>query len=506
MPSPATSSLGTSSQATVESPWTGELAPDRRYRLLIDGDFVDAQSGETFACEYPYNGEKWGAAPLGAAADVDRAVRSAHDAFEGTWGHTRPVKRANLLRRLADLVLEDAEVLGKLQVHENGKLLKEMGYTGHALAGLAEFMAGLAESTHGYTSQSNLPNTVSYTVREPIGVVGAITPWNTPLTLLAWKLFPALAAGNTVVIKPSEVTPLSTLRLGELCMRAGFPPGTVNVVTGYGPTGAALVEHPLVDKIAFTGATATGQAIARAAAARNARVTLELGGKSPNIVFEDADLDKAIDGIIAGIFSASGQTCLAGSRILVQDSIGEDFFSELARRVNSMRLGDPLAKSTDIAPVASRAQLKKVLDYLDIAKSEGAHALTGGERASGDGLTDGFFVRPTLFTEVKNNFRIAREEVFGPIGTILRFSGEDDAARIANDSPFGLAAAVWTENIRRAHRMVPRLRAGTVWVNNYRIGEYTRPFGGYKQSGIGREQGIDALAAYTETKSVFITL
>jgi acyl-CoA reductase-like NAD-dependent aldehyde dehydrogenase len=495
-----------SSVATeAESPWTGELSPDRKYRLLIDGQFVDSQDGRTFQCEYPYSGVKWGAAPLAGAADVDRAVQAAHRAFEGGWGRTRPVERANLLRRLADLLIEDAEALGLLQVHENGKLLSEMRTAGPNLAGQARFMAGLAETTTGYTSQSNVLNTTSYTVREPIGVVAAITPWNSPLALLGWKLFPALAAGNTVVVKPSEVTPLSTLRLGELCMRAGMPPGVVNVVTGYGDIGAALVEHPLVDKIAFTGATATGQAIARAAASRNARLTLELGGKSPNIVFDDADLDRAIDGIIAGIFSASGQTCLAGSRILVQETIGEDFFQELARRVRRMRLGDPLDGATEIAPVASRAHLQKVLGYLEIAKAEGAEALTGGERATGGDLTHGFFVKPTLFTGVQNDFRIAREEVFGPIGAIIRFKDEDDAIRIANDTPFGLAAAVWTENIRRGHRMIPRIRAGTIWLNNYRIGEYTRPFGGFKQSGIGREVGIDALEGYTEMKSVFIS-
>lgn len=494
----------TTTDTATASPWQGELDPDRSYRLLIDGEFVDSADGQNFACEYPFTGERWGAAPLATAKDVDRAVRAAHRVFEGGWARTRPVERATLLRRLADLILADADVLGPLQVHENGKLLAEMGHTGLALAGLAEFMAGLAETSVGYTSPSNLPNMTSYTLREPIGVVGAITPWNSPLSLLAWKLFPALAAGNTVVIKPSEVTPLSTLRLGELCTKAGFPPGVVNVVTGFGATGAALVEHPLVDKIAFTGATGTGQAIARVAAARNARVSLELGGKSPNIVFADADLDRAIDGVIAGIFSASGQTCLAGSRILVQEGIGEDFFAELARRVEAMRIGDPMDRTTQISPLASRAHLSKVLSYLDVGREDGATVLTGGERPSGPGLEDGFFVRPTLFTDVDNTARIAREEVFGPIGTILRFTNEDDAVRIANDTPFGLAAAVWTENVRRAHRMIPRLRAGTVWVNAYRLGEYTRPFGGFKQSGIGREQGIDALDGYTELKSVFI--
>jgi aldehyde dehydrogenase (NAD+) len=324
--------------------------------------------------------------------------------------------------------------------------------------------------------------------------------------MAVWKVAPALAAGNTVVIKPSEVTPLSTLRLGELCMRAGFPPGVVNVVTGYGPTGAALAEHPLVDKIAFTGSTATGQLIARAAAARNARVSLELGGKSPNIIFGDADLDAAVDGVIKGIFSASGQTCMAGSRILVQDTIGDDFFAELAHRVSVLRLGDPLDAATQISPLASRAQLAKVVSYLDIARGEGAQVLAGGGRPSEAALADGFFVEPTIFTGVSNGNRIAQEEVFGPVGAVIRFSDEDEAVRIANGTRYGLAAAVWTQSLKRGHRMIPRLRAGTVWLNDYRVLENTRPFGGYKQSGLGRELGLDALDAYTEQKSVFISL
>jgi aldehyde dehydrogenase (NAD+) len=489
-------------------PWTGELDPARPYRMLIDGQLVDGETGETFECEYPYTGEAWGAVPIASAGDVDRAVRAAHRAFlDDGWAYTRPAERAALIRRLGELLAADSEVLGLLQVHENGKLLSEMGRTGTHLAGFAHFMAGLAESTHGHTGQSNLPNMVSYTLREPIGVVAAITPWNSPLGLLAWKLFPALAAGNTIVIKPSEVTPNSTLRLGELCLEAGFPPGVVNVVTGFGtPTGSALVEHALVDKIAFTGSTTTGTAIGQIAARRNARVSLELGGKSPNIVFDDADLDAAVGGVIAGIFSASGQSCMAGSRILVQSSIGDDFFDALRDRVEALRLGDPLDSATQISPVASRAQLAKVLGYIDIAKEAGATTLTGGRRPTADGLADGFFVEPTIFTGVANQDRVAREEIFGPVGAVLRFDDEADAIRIANDTPYGLAAAVWTENLRRAHRVIPRLRAGTVWANTYRVGEYTRPFGGFKQSGLGREQGIDALHGYTEEKSVFIDL
>jgi acyl-CoA reductase-like NAD-dependent aldehyde dehydrogenase len=493
--------------AAIADPWRGELSPARRYRMLVDGEFVDGESGESFSCEYPFTGEAWGSVPIATAADVDRAVRAARRAFEDGWAQSKPKERAALLRRLAALIAADAEILALLQVHENGKLLSEMGGVVPYVAELTEFMAGLAEIVHGYTSQSNLDRMVSYTLREPVGVVAAITPWNSPLLLLAYKMMPALAAGNTVVIKPSEVTPNSTLRLGELCAQAGFPSGVVNVVTGFGePTGRALVEHPLVAQIAFTGSTRTGQAIAQTAAARSARVSLELGGKSPNIVFDDADIDAAVDGVIAGIFSAGGQSCIAGSRILVQESVGQEFFTELANRTAAMRLGDPLDASTQVPPMASRAQLEKVLGYLSLAATDGATALVGGSRPTAAELSRGFFVQPTILTGVSNDDRVAREEIFGPVGAVITFTDEDDAVRLANDTDFGLGGAIWTESIRRAHRLIPRITAGTIWVNTYRAVEYRRPFGGFKQSGVGRELGIDALTEYTENKSVFINV
>ena len=490
--------------AVAQNPWLGELSPSRQYRMLIDGEFVEGESGDTFECQYPFDGESWGHVPLATAGDVNRAVGAAARAFSG-WSRAAPRERRALLHRLANLVDADADTLAMLQVHENGKLLTEMRPVVSYIAELTQFMAGLAETVHGSTSQSNLADMVSYTVREPLGVVAAITPWNSPLLLLAYKLMPALAAGNTVVVKPSEITPNSTLRLGELCAEAGFPPGVVNIVTGPAdPTGSALVRHPLVAHIAFTGSTRTGQAIAQVAAARSARVSLELGGKSPNIVFSDADLDRAVDGVITGIFGAAGQSCTAGSRILVQESISDEFLARLCEKAGLLRLGDPLDPATQVPPLASQAQLAKVLGYLDIARDDGAAAAVGGRRPTEPRLRAGFFVEPTVLTGSSNDDRIAREEVFGPVGAFMTFEDEAAAISLANDTDFGLGGAIWTESVRRAHRLIPQIAAGTVWVNTYRALEYRRPFGGFKQSGIGRELGADALDEYTQTKSVFI--
>ena len=475
---------------------------DREFRMLIDGEWTPAESGETFSCVDPYLEEAWGRVPLAGPADVDRAVRAARRAFdEDGWPRTSAASRAALLRRLASLLEANADALARRQVRENGKLITEMRPGVDVVAADCYFFAGLAETLHGVTVPVGPPNFVGYTLREPIGVVAAITPWNTPLGLLGWKLFPALAAGNTVVVKPSEVTPTSTLALAELVVEAGFPPGIVNVVTGYGDsTGTALVGHPGVDKIAFTGSTGTGRAIARIAAERNARVSLELGGKSPNVVFADADLGNAVNGIMAGVFAATGQTCMAGSRVLIEDGVYDEVAELLVRRGALIRAGDPLDPATQLGPLASRAQLDKVLAYIELGKADGNRLLGGGRRP----YRRGFFVEPTVFGDVDNATRIAREEIFGPVVCLIRFRDEDEALRLANDTQFGLAAGVWTENVRRAHRMVGRLRAGTVWVNNYRVVGHGLPFGGFKQSGLGREMGIDALHAYTEVKSVWI--
>ena len=475
---------------------------EREFRMLIGGAWVGSESGETFRCVDPYTELAWGRVPVAGSAEVNRAVDAARRAFDtGGWPQTTASVRAALLHRLADLIDEHADALAQRQVRENGKLLTEMRAGATVFSGDCRFFAGLAETLTGATVPLSQPNFVGYTLREPLGVVAAITPWNTPLNLLGWKLFPALAAGNTVVVKPSEITPTSTLQLGELIVEAGFPPGVVNIVTGPGePTGAALVGHPGVDKIAFTGSTATGRAIAHAAAERNARVSLELGGKSPQLIFADADVGNAVNGIMAGVFAATGQTCMAGSRVLIQEEAYDQVAELLISRAGMIVMGDPFDPATQLAPVASRAQLERVLGYIDHGRDEGMSLLAGGGRPE----RRGYFVEPTVFGDVDNACRLAREEIFGPVVCLMRFRDEEHAIAIANDTPYGLAAGVWTESVGRAHRLVGRLRAGTVWVNNYRVLGRGLPFGGFKQSGLGRELGVEALHGYTESKSVWI--
>ncbi|QYX76611.1 aldehyde dehydrogenase [Streptomyces akebiae] len=479
--------------------------PIESFSILIDGQWRASADGSTFRCTSPFNGEDWAEVPTATTADVDAAVAAARRAFEeGPWSSSTPLARAGLLRRLGDLITQSATELATVQVRENGKLIREVADQAKALANHCYFFAGVAESPIGETLATSVPNMQAFTMREPIGVVALITPWNSPLMLLMAKLAPALAAGCTVVVKPSEVTPVSTLVFARLIKEAGFPDGVVNVVTGAGETGATLVAHPGVDKISFTGSTSVGKQIAAKAAARLARVSLELGGKSPNIVFPDADLDNAVNGVMAGIFAATGQTCMAGSRVLVHDDIYDDFAKALATRASQIRLGDPSDPASEMGTVACRAQYDKVLRYIDIAKAEGAVLAAGGKRPDDPALEKGLFVEPTVFTEVTNDMRIAREEVFGPVASLIRFRDEDDAVRIANDTSFGLAAGVWTRDIALAHRMIRRLRAGTVWINNYRKVNYVAPFGGFKESGIGRENGIHAVNEYTEVKSAWI--
>jgi aldehyde dehydrogenase (NAD+) len=484
-----------------------QTQPLETYKMYIDGKWVDSASGNHFESDNPYTGRPWALIPKGNAEDVDRAVRAAHRAFtSGDWPKLTASQRGALLRKLGDAIAEQAEHLAQIEVLDNGKLIAEMGAQLKYVPQWYYYFGGLADKIEGAVIPIDKPGNLNYTRYEPLGVVGAIVPWNSPLLLTAWKLAPALAAGNTVVIKPSEFTSASTLEFMKLIEKVGFPPGVVNVVTGFGPdVGTPLVEHPLVRKIAFTGSDKTGQLIYETAARGLKRVSLELGGKSPNIVFDDALMDNAVKGVISGIFAATGQTCIAGSRLLVQQSIHDEFVDKLVAFAKTAKMGDPLSLDTQVGPVTNKPQYQKVLDYIAIAKKEGAQTLLGGEKATRPECGDGWFVEPTIFGGVKNSMRIAQEEVFGPVLSVIPFKDEEEAVTIGNDIVFGLAAGVWTQDIRRAITMADRLQAGTVWVNTYRAVSYMSPFGGYKRSGLGRENGQDAIWEYLQTKSVWIS-
>jgi len=478
-----------------------------KFQMYIAGESVDPASGEWFESYNPYTGVPWALFPRGNADDADRAVSAAKAAFQSPeWRGMTATQRGHLLRKLGDLVAENAERLAEIEVQDNGKLLAEMGMQLKYTPQWYYYFGGLADKIEGEVIPVDKPETFNFTRHEPLGVVVCIIPWNSPLMLAAWKLAPALAAGNTVILKPSEFTSASTLEFVKLVEQAGFPKGVVNVVTGFGKeVGQALVDHPDVAKIAFTGGEASGRHVYSSAAATLKRVSLELGGKSPNIVFDDCNIENAVKGVVSGIFAATGQTCIAGSRLLVQESIHNEFVDKLVTLAKTAKMGDPMSMQTEVGPVTTMPQYEKILGYMQVAKDEGADCVLGGGKAERPECGDGWFVEPTIFTGVNNQMRIAQEEVFGPVLSVIPFKDEEEALAIGNDVVYGLAAGVWTQNIRRAITMSEQLQAGTVWVNTYRAVSYTTPFGGYKRSGLGRESGQEAIREYMQTKSVWIS-
>jgi aldehyde dehydrogenase (NAD+) len=473
--------------------------------LLIDGKLVPALSGRTFQTINPSNGKVLAEVAEAGEADIDLAVAAARRAFEGPWSKFKPFDRQAVLLKLADLVEANFDELSILDTLDMGGPIASTAGKRRRAVSLLRYYAGLATSTHGHTIENSQAGEIfSYTLKEPVGVVAAINPWNGPLGLAIWKLAPALAAGCTVVLKPAEQAPLSPMRLGELCLEAGIPPGVVNVVAGFGAAGAALAAHPGVDKIAFTGSTEVGQHIIRASAGNLKRVSVELGGKSPNIVFADADLDAAVPGAAMAVFANSGQICSAGTRLFVERKIYDEFVERLAAFAKGLKVGNPLDPKTQLGPLVSDAQLERVTGYLQRGKSEGARTAAGGNRITDEGLADGYFVAPTVFADVEDSMAIAREEIFGPVISAMPFDTVEEVIRRGNDTEYGLGSGVWTRDINNAQRISKGLRAGSVWINCYQTMDPAVPFGGYKMSGYGRESGAEHMEEFLQTKAVWI--
>ena len=473
-------------------------------KLFINGRWVDSVSGKTFDTLNPATEDVITSVAEGDSADIDLAVTAAREAFEnGPWKKTDARDRGRILLKIAGLIERNKDELALLDTLDNGKPINETTKADIPLViDCFLYYAGWADKIHGETIPVR-GDFFNYTLREPVGVVGQIIPWNFPLLMAAWKIAPALACGNTIVLKPAEQTPLSALRLGEICQEAGLPDGVLNIVTGYGPTaGAALAEHMDVDKIAFTGGSATGRIIMQAASKNLKRISLELGGKSPNIVFADSDIDSAVDGAMTGIFFNQGEVCCAGSRLFIEKSIHEEFIDKLSNKAANMRVGNPEDTGTQMGAQVSKEQFDKILGYIETGKQEGAKLVTGGERCG----ERGYFIKPTIFDAVDNNMRIAKEEIFGPVVSAITFDDVSEVVKQGNLSIYGLAAAVWTKDIKKAHRLARDLKAGTIWINTYNAFDAASPFGGFKQSGFGRELGVHALELYTHVKSVWINL